>query len=516
MMPSEQVLYGAPGERSAYGSGILHQRKPSSHRRIGGIVQRGSIGEYLGSITLADVVNVRMIGFALTRAWTYVMFFSTVVHYSVRNDISHLNSTDTWSSLGLAVLMVGSALLSKQFIRLVLGKRWVTIAVPAALLAATALLALIEADWFRQPWCSIICTVTGVGLGVLYLAWGEAYTRIDETKTAVEAMSSFLLAAIIFPIVILLPRIAGVATAMLLLLASAYILFGRLGVWKKARLLGSVQVNKSGFLIKALLSVGILGFAESLMRALFLEANPVVDVGLYPWVFLAAALLSAAVISITVFSEKKPDFAFAYKVILFVTAFIFLLLPIIDRGTFLANVLALTGYSTLSLLVWVVLARTASRYHLSSVVVFGFGWGLMVAGGLGGTFLGGLLTSFVDLTPRMLSFIALLSVCALLFAYLFLFNERSIVELTAEKDSQDDSSRPFRRRCEEVAKSYKLSAKETEVMILVAKGRSTPRICEELDISQGTVNTHLTHPYKKLDVHDKQQLLDVLEGRPTQ
>ena len=53
-------------------------------------------------------------------------------------------------------------------------------------------------------------------------------------------------------------------------------------------------------------------------------------------------------------------------------------------------------------------------------------------------------------------------------------------------------------------------------MILVAKGRSTPRICEELDISQGTVNTHLTHIYKKLDVHDKQQLLDVLEGRTVQ
>lgn len=481
------------------------------------VVQRESIGDYLGSITLADVVNMRMIGFALMRAWTYIMFFSTVVHYSVRNDISHLNSTDTWSSLGLAVLMVVSALLSKQFMRLIVGKKWIRIAVPAAMLAATALLALVEADWFRQPWCSIICTVTGVGLGFLYLAWGEAYTHVDETKTAVEAMSSFLLAAAIFPVVVMLPRAVGVVLTMLLLLASALILFTKLDVWGKGnRLLGSVQLNKSGFLVKALLSVGILGFAESLMRALFLEVNPVVDVDLYPWVFLAAALLSAAVISITALSDRKPDFAFAYKVVLFVTAFIFLLLPIIDRGTFLANVLALTGYSTLSLLVWVVLARTASRYRLSAVVVFGFGWGLMVAGNLAGTFLGGILTSFVELMPRLLSLIALLSVCALLFAYLFLFNERSIVELTAEASDRGDGVRPFRRRCEEVAKAYRLSAKETEIMILVAKGRSTPRICEELDISQGTVNTHLTHIYKKLDVHDKQQLLDVLEGRTVQ
>lgn len=476
-------------------------------------MKRGSVGDYLGSITLADVVNIRMVGFALLRAWTYVMFFSTVVHYSVRNDISHLNSTDTWSSLGLAVLMVASALLSQQFIRLVVGKKWLRILVPCVLLAATALLALVEADWFRQPWCSIICTVTGVGLGFLYLAWGEVYTRIDESKAAVEALSSFLLAAIIFPVVVLLPRIAGVVSVMLLMLASSIILFARLDVWGKDRLLGSVQLNKSGFLVKALFSVGILGFAESLMRALFIEVNPVVDVDLYPWVFLAAALLSAAVISITILSEKKPNYAFAYKVILFATAFIFLLLPIIDRGSFLANVLALTGYSTLSLLVWVVLSRTAGRYRLSSVVVFGFGWGLMVAGALAGTFLGGILTSFADLTPRLLSLIALLSVCALLFAYLFLFNERSIMELTAERDDCGEGIRPFKRRCEEVARAFRLSAKETEIMILVAKGRSTPRICDELDISQGTVNTHLTHIYKKIDVHDKQQLIDVLEGR---
>ena len=29
----------------------------------------------------------------------------------------------------------------------------------------------------------------------------------------------------------------------------------------------------------------------------------------------------------------------------------------------------------------------------------------------------------------------------------------------------------------------------------------------------GTVNTHLAHIYKKLDVHDRQQMIDMLDAR---
>ncbi|MEG0070943.1 MAG: LuxR C-terminal-related transcriptional regulator [Raoultibacter sp.] len=472
---------------------------------------RGAVKAYLSSISLADIFNSRMLGFALTRTWAYVMFFSTVIHFSVRNDIPHLNSTDTWSSLGLVVLMFTCALCA-QPVQKLLGHRAVKIALPCVLCLVTAFLALVEADWFRQPWCSMLSVASGIGLGFFYLAWGEAYTRLSTKQAAIEALTSFLVAALLFLAIIPLPHLGAIGITMALPLVSAFILFRVVKVWSSSSLLEPVKLNKSAFLIKTLLSVGIFGFAESLMRSLFIEVNPVVDVDLYPWVFLAATLLSAVIMSVTIIAHKKTDYAFAYRVVLFATAFVFLLLPILDRGIFATNVLALVGYCTISLLVWVLLARTASTYHLSALIVFGFGWGSMVTGSLGGTFLGSLLTSFVDLTPQLLSLIALLSVCALFFAYLFLFSENAVIKLTND-ETEMNGPRPFRRRCEEVASLYKLSAKEAEVMILVAKGRSTPRICEELDISQGTANTHLAHIYKKIDVHDKQQLLDVLEGR---
>ncbi|CAL9299122.1 response regulator [Streptomyces sp. NPDC050585] len=48
-----------------------------------------------------------------------------------------------------------------------------------------------------------------------------------------------------------------------------------------------------------------------------------------------------------------------------------------------------------------------------------------------------------------------------------------------------------------------LSAREREVLELVAKGRSNREIARELFISEATVKTHLTHLYAKLGVKDR-------------
>lgn len=48
-----------------------------------------------------------------------------------------------------------------------------------------------------------------------------------------------------------------------------------------------------------------------------------------------------------------------------------------------------------------------------------------------------------------------------------------------------------------------LSAREREVLVLVAKGTSNREIARELFISEATVKTHLTHIYAKLDAKDR-------------
>ena len=64
----------------------------------------------------------------------------------------------------------------------------------------------------------------------------------------------------------------------------------------------------------------------------------------------------------------------------------------------------------------------------------------------------------------------------------------------------------------EIAKSHSLSSRETDVFMLLAQGRSRPYICEALYLSDGTVKTHISHIYRKFDVHGRQELLDAVQS----
>lgn len=51
--------------------------------------------------------------------------------------------------------------------------------------------------------------------------------------------------------------------------------------------------------------------------------------------------------------------------------------------------------------------------------------------------------------------------------------------------------------------SVSLSAREKEVLALVAQGHSNPSIAKQLFLSEATVKTHLLHAFEKLEVSDR-------------
>ena len=58
--------------------------------------------------------------------------------------------------------------------------------------------------------------------------------------------------------------------------------------------------------------------------------------------------------------------------------------------------------------------------------------------------------------------------------------------------------------------SIGLTAREREIGLLLAYGRTQPWIAERLSISENTVGTHVRHIYQKLDIHTRQELFDLL------
>ena len=65
-------------------------------------------------------------------------------------------------------------------------------------------------------------------------------------------------------------------------------------------------------------------------------------------------------------------------------------------------------------------------------------------------------------------------------------------------------------RVAELSAQCGLTAREHEVLILLAQGRSNPYIRDALSISLDTAGTHVKHVYAKLGVHSRQELIDLV------
>ncbi|MEY8561708.1 LuxR C-terminal-related transcriptional regulator [Eggerthellaceae bacterium 3-80] len=471
----------------------------------------GGIRAHLKNVTLADIFDKRVAGFACILAWQFITFFSTTIHYSTRNDISHFNSVVGFASLGMIAVMLLAAIVPSVFSRCmcIRAVRW---AAPLLVLLSSIVLVAVEhVDDFQQPWCSIASTVAGVGVGALFVGWSKVFARMDSLQVMAKSATSFLLSAVIFALVVALPLAASIVCTVLLPLLSGLALYHGLHIWssKEAEESSNTPFRAGAFSISAVLSLGVLAWTGSFAQALLFDPLFIIDNGSYPWFFIIGSVVAVVVICAPMLSSDSLDFAGAYRSSVFTMGLIFLLVPIVDSGTGIADALGLSIYCVVLLLTWVVLARITGLYQLPVLVTFGIGWSALVSGSLAGTFIGGLLRTFVDMTPRLLSVCTLVCVVLLFFAYLFLFTEKSMAKLLG--GSSFGAKRPFHERGHQIALDYGLTKREEETMMLIAKGRTNARICEELGVTPGTVNSHLSNLYKKLDVHDRQEVIDLVE-----
>ena len=502
-------------------------------RETGEMAAENNEGSRAGSLAATAA------GLGCILAWTYIVFFSRLVHYSTRNDIEHLNSTYAFACCGIvATLFVCAAAVGRCSRRAThptdpnrCRARWVLRVPPAAsavLCAATVVLTLVEQRMFTQPWCSITSTLSGCAVAIMLLAWAWALLCFRKASLAVGCLTaSFVLGAAAFVAVLYLPSAAGIAVCALLPPLSAALFrvacrkpghdecpLSQPGHAALAAHCSEPEGVSWGALIRTFVCIGILGLVESFMRALFLNVDPGSSSVAYRWLFMLATLLSAGTLAFAAGRRaKSAAVCLTCRPSMCVLVFLTLLTPIVNELGLAADLTTLVCYCMFSLLVWLYLTLTARAYPISVIELFGLGLGASYLGCLAGTFFGGVLVSFWAPGYRVLSFIALVCAAAILAALLFIADEQVFARLIDADEDRPQAPRRFMLRIRQVAQEYGLTPKETEVFTLAAKGRTTQRIREELGLSTGTVNTHLAHIYKKLDVHDRQQMLDLVEGK---
>ena len=68
---------------------------------------------------------------------------------------------------------------------------------------------------------------------------------------------------------------------------------------------------------------------------------------------------------------------------------------------------------------------------------------------------------------------------------------------------------PIEQSCQHLAAKHRLSQRQTEVLVLLAHGYDVRAIAKKLFVSENTVRTHAKKIYAALDVHSKQEIIEL-------
>lgn len=208
-------------------------------------------------------------------------------------------------------------------------------------------------------------------------------------------------------------------------------------------------------------------------------------------------------------TRSGVDIKIVYEVAFPFVALAFLVLPLLSDGWRAAFMFVSTTIGTMgSTLLFLMSFQVKDSYSLPATGMYGLFSGFMHI------FLTmGLVAGFdeVDAQGDLVRYTVL--ACLLVYA-LFLVLAVGRRRISENSESAGivfiGSEQAFARRCAEVAESAGLSSREQEIMALLSQGKSVNGIAGDLGISVNTVRTHNKNLYKKLGVHTKGDLLELL------
>ena len=257
--------------------------------------------------------------------------------------------------------------------------------------------------------------------------------------------------------------------------------------------------------------------------------------------FLKAVASGAAnllLLGIALFAKGTPNIRRAFGLLFPVVALLLMALPFMDHvyGA-LFGVLLMFLQGIVSTMVLFMLLEAAKRWGVPVIAMVAAISFVSRAFVLIGVLVGGVLgvdTHLDDTVRALIVVVVALYVLALALVWLLrgrtsargdasvslgaelsTFDELDGVRETEERVGQsvgEAAGDPLAERAQELALAYHLTAREAEVALLLARGRSAAYIAETLNISPHTVRGYIKDAYVKLGVHAKQELIDRYSG----
>lgn len=172
---------------------------------------------------------------------------------------------------------------------------------------------------------------------------------------------------------------------------------------------------------------------------------------------------------------------------------------------------------------WAATTASHARFRLNPVTHAAYGrlpGALGLAGGYGAALL---LLYLTDLSQEAFSLIVVVAMLAMLLGFSLKGSDaasqwrasigsgQGAGEVAANVEDLAEGRKLFEQKCLKLIEESALTPRESEVFMLLAKGRNADHISKALVIAPATVKTHIYHIYMKLGISSQQTLIDMVE-----
>ena len=348
----------------------------------------------------------------------------------------------------------------------------------------------------------------GISDTVLFLLWGRALSNLPPKKALIHlAVSVGVGGAAGTMLSMLLAIVAALTCGALLGFVSFALLNRELSATAPEQPVNHSELairyhEAAGFLWKPVVASMACSFITGLTWSADLDS-----LGDGSLVIVSNLAVCFALI-VFVYLPKRPfNLVAFFQLFLPIAAIVLLVIPFLDApaGSLFSAAVQIAngcGFALLDIAVLSALAIASYVLAIPSGPLFG------IQRAIGsGAMLAGLLAQF--LVPQS----TLKTLCALVLACYIAAIVVSTVRYGNKPlgERQEKEAVSIRKRCNVLADRYGLSPRETEILAYLGRGRGSNYISEELFISVHTVKTHTKHIHEKLDVHSREELINLID-----
>ena len=262
----------------------------------------------------------------------------------------------------------------------------------------------------------------------------------------------------------------------------------------------------------------LVGFASESSRTIYMQMD-LVSAGQYAYAAVQAidsliatvAVVALALLLLARRTERMAKDCY-FAICLLLTLGVMLLpapglVPGVD--SFIPLAISSAAYSAFGMFIWILTACICSSFPQATIAAFATIRAAWALGPLLGMVLGRAVLSGAGLSPTGIYVVTLCAIVALVVVSTFVFSSEDLGKIMAIVPTR--TQQRFRHKCSLVAQRFGLTDRETEIMMMLAKGRNLPYIQEQLYLSKSTVSTHRQHIYQKTGVHSQQELINLVQ-----